>query len=161
MTTGGDGEPYSLAFERLVEGDDDTVGLLAYALFKRAIREAAQRGERVAGVGRDPSPTVITTYRKFAASIIAETVERSLNDNLAELQQSAALDAIAAATVEVKAHIDGRTDFRTALLTSMVAWVVTLGVTILIIWLVGAPDPAKLVADKAKAVSHIAPAASP
>ncbi len=146
---------YSLAFERLVDDDDDTVGLLAYALFKRAIREAAQRGELVTGVGRNPSPTVIKTYRQFAESIIAEAVERSLSENIAELQQSAALDAVAAATVEIKAHVDSRTDFRSALLTSVFAWVITLAITVLIIWLVGTPDPAKLVADKARSVAHV------
>lgn len=148
---GGDGSArYSLAFERLVEDDNDTVGLLAYALFKRAIREEAQRGEIVAGHRRDPSPTVIKTYRQFAESIIAEAVERSLTDNLAELQQSAAIDAIGAAASDLKAHIDARTDFRSALLTSVIAWIVTLAITVLLVWLLGAPDPARLIADSAR-----------
>ncbi len=141
---------HSLAFERLVEDDDDVVGLLAYALFKRSIREAAQRGEVVTGVGRDPSPTVITTYRHAAESIIGETVGRALNDNLAELQQSAAIDAIAAAAAELKSHIDSRTDFRSALLTNVAAWIVTLAITVLIVWLLGAPDPARVIADQTR-----------
>ena len=153
------GKPrYSRAFERLVLDDEDNVGLLAYALFKRAVPEAAQRGEAVSGIGRDPSPTEIKTYRHLAESIIGEAIERSLRENLAELQQSAALNAIRTATIELRAHIDLRTNFRSALLTNIIAWIVTLAITVAIVWLLGSPDPARLVAETARsAVGAVQP----
>jgi hypothetical protein len=141
---------YSLAFDRLVDGDDDTIGLLAYALFKKAIREDAQRGVAITAAARNPAPTVVRTYRHAAESIFGDAVERSLTANLVELQQSAALDAINTSTIDLKAHIDSRTNFGSALLTSVFAWIVTLAITVLIIWLIGAPDPARVIADNAK-----------
>lgn len=139
---------YSRAFECLVQDANDTVGLLAYALFKQSIREAAQNGGFIWPLPRELSVTEITTYRHAAESIIGNAVERTLTQNLPEIQQSAAIETVKAEAVSVRAHIDARTGFGMALLTNIFAWIVTLAITVLIIWLSGAPDLSKLLAGR-------------
>lgn len=144
----GGGQPHSKAFVCLVQDNKDTVGLLAYALFKQSINEAAQNGGDIRPRPRELSPTEVSTYRHAAESIIGEAVERTLTENLLEIQQSAAIDTIKAEAAGVRAHIDTRTSFGAALLTNIVAWIVTLAATVLIIWLSGAPDIGRLLAGK-------------
>jgi hypothetical protein len=151
-TTGG--AAYSRAFECLVQDANDTVGLLAYALFKQSIREAAQNGGFIRPLPRELSTTEITTYRHAAESIIGNAVERTLTQNLPEIQQSAAIETVKAEAVSLRAHIDARTGFGMALLTNIFAWIVTLAITVLIIWLSGAPDLGKLLAGKEPAAEQ-------
>lgn len=148
MATLEEGAAYSRAFECLVQDANDTVGLLAYALFKQSIRETAQNGGYIRPLPRDLSLTEITTYRHAAESIIGTAVERTLTQNLPEIQQSAAIETVKAEAASVRAHVDSRTGFGMALLTNIVAWTVTLAITVLVIWLSGAPDLSKLIAGK-------------
>jgi hypothetical protein len=150
-------QPHSRAFACLVQDNKDTVGLLAYALFKQSINEAAQNGGDIRPRPRALSPTEVTTYRHAAESIIGEAVERTLTENLLEIQQSAAIETVKAEAASVRAHIDTRTSFGAALLTNIVAWIVTLAATVLIIWLSAAPDLGRLLAGKEEPAT-IAPA---
>lgn len=131
---------YSRAFGNFVQSDDDVVGLMAYALFKRGVREEAQRGRVSLGGDRDPPPTVVEAYRQAAEQRLAGVIQAAIDEARPELQSSAFMDAVEKSTADISNHITTRTDFKSALFMNLIAWFVTLGLTALIIWLLGKPD---------------------
>jgi hypothetical protein len=152
---------YSRAFENLVTGEQDVVGLLAYALFKQAIREEAGRGNAPTGDTRNPSPTVVQVYRQSAQRQLEEFVALNIEEARPELQRSAMLDAVETARLDLRGHIDRRTGTGAALLTNIIAWVITLAITVLILSMAGRPDPGQTLADLAGTLGRdkaIAPA---
>ena len=55
---------YSRAFETFVSGQDDLTGLIAYALYKQSLREAALSGRVLpAAAHRAPTLTEVSAYR--------------------------------------------------------------------------------------------------
>jgi hypothetical protein len=132
---------YSRAFDNIVQDEDDIVGLLAYALYKRAIREEAQTGRHSNGDTRNPSRTVVETYRQAAERTLSEVINSSLEAARPELQASAALDAVEAARANLSEHISRRTGFGQAISTNIVAWALTLVITVLILLAFNRPDP--------------------
>jgi len=135
--------PYSRAFENFVasEGEeDDVVGLIAYALFKQAIREEAASGAAAPGDSRNPSATTVRTYRAAAEQLLTDVIGRAIDEATPEIQQSAVLTAIDNATGLVNAHVTERTGFGSALLTNIVAWVITLAIACLIIVMATRPS---------------------
>lgn len=147
---------YSKAFQNLVGNDQDTVGLLAYALFKQAIREDAERGLRGGG-DRDPSPTVVEAYRQSAERRLEELIRVSLEEATPAIQRSAMLDALGATEASIKGHVSARTGFVSALFTNVLAWIITLAATVLILSVAGRPDPGQTLSDAAKALGRPAP----
>jgi hypothetical protein len=135
--------PYSRAFDNIVQDDDDVVGLLAYALYKRAIREEAQQGQKSNGDSRNPSRTVVETYRQAAERTLASVIDASMEAAKPELQVSAALDAIESSRLDLREHVTQRTSFIPALITNVVAWAFTLLITVLILLAFNRPDPAQ------------------
>lgn len=142
-------QSYSRAFDNIVQDDDDVVGLLAYALYKRAIREDAQEGRRSSGYDRNPSKTVVETYRQAAERTLSEVIGSSLEAAKPELQVSAALSAIEVAKADIREHVTQRTGFLPALLTNIVAWAFTLLLTVLILLALNSPEPARMLSDAA------------
>lgn len=151
MAGGDDGAGYSRAFQNFVRSDDDVVGLLAYALFKRGVLEEAERGRRSLGRDRDPPPTVVEAYRQAAEQRVSAVVAAALEDARPELQQSAYLDAVARSSSELREHVTARTDVKSALAVNMVAWIITLALTALIVWTIGQPDPVSTLLGRAPA----------
>ena len=153
MTEGGDKEcsprQYSKAFDNFVQDDSDIVGLLAYALFKRAIREEAEQGKRSAGNTRNPSKTVVSTYRQAAERELGQVVSASIEEAKPEIQGSAALSAIEGARSDIMQHVSNRTGFGQALLVNIVAWGFTLFLTVVIVYLATKPEPQRAIMDKA------------
>ena len=146
---------YSRAFENFVvsEGDEeDVVGLVAYALFKQAIREEAAAGALVGGDARNPSATTVKTYRAAAEQLLTGVVDRALDAATPDIQRSAVLSAIEGTTDQIKAHVTERTGFGSALLTNLVAWVVTLAIATLILILAARPSVEQTVAKAADRV---------
>ena len=139
---------HSRAFENLVTlGDGDIVGLLAYALFKQAIREAAIGGNAPPGGQRNPSPTTVKVHRDAAEQMLSGLVDNAIEAARPDLEASAlrqAVDdsraAVIATANEINAHNDQRTRFWPAVLAGMIAWVGSLILTVLIIWLSGRGD---------------------
>ncbi|MGK2910326.1 MAG: hypothetical protein ACSLE1_11100 [Sphingobium sp.] len=134
---------YSRAFENFVasDGDDeDVVGLVAYALFKQAVREEAAAGTAHAGDTRNPPATTVKTYRAAAEQILTEVIGRAIDEATPEIQQSAVLAAIDNATVKIEAHVTQRTGFGSALLTNIIAWIITLAIASLILILATRPS---------------------
>lgn len=139
---------YSVAFERFVRAPDDMVGLLAYALFKSAVREAAQQGALNDPATRSPVPAMIDVYRQAAEQRVAEMISDAINQATPDIQaaatvtavraaQDAAVSAVGAAEASLRSHVDERTSFKQSMLTSFAGWLLTLGVTAIIIFLAG------------------------
>jgi hypothetical protein len=160
---GGSPEPtYSRAFNNIVQDKDDVVGLLAYALYKRAIREDAMGGKRPPGSERNPSETTVETFRSAAQQILGEIVSASLEGAKAELQISAALDAIDTAESNIQRHVTERTGFMPSLVANVLAWAFTLFITVLIFFALDRPSPEEVIAARAEeALGHTSPPASP
>lgn len=146
---------YSRAFENFVAADgdeEDVVGLVAYALFKQAVREEAASGAVVAGDARNPSATTVKTYRAAAEQLLTGIVDRALDAATPDIQQSAVLSAIENAAGQVKSHVTERTGFGSALLTNLLAWVLTLAIAALVLILAARPSVEQTVA---KAVDRV------
>jgi hypothetical protein len=146
---------YSRAFENFVatEGEeDDVVGLVAYALFKQAIREEASSGSSSGGDVRNPSATTVRTYRAAAEQLLTGVVDRALDAATPGMQQSALLSAFDGAAGQIKSHITERTGFGPALMTNLVAWVVTLAIATFVLTLAARPSVEQTVA---KALDNI------
>lgn len=151
----GKGEPpedrqYSRAFDNIVQSEDDVVGLLAYALYKRAIREDAQEGRRSSGDGRNPSRTVVETYRRAAEMILGDVIQNSLEQARPELQISAALDAVDGARSDIIEHMTRRTNWLPALVTNVAAWAFTLVIATAILVALGRPSPEEAASGAAR-----------
>ena len=132
---------YSRAFENLVtNGDGDIVGLLAYGLFKQAVREAARNGDVASGVNRNPSATMVSVHRDAAEQRLSELVDIAIENARPDIESSALRRSVETSEAAVKAHIDRRTGFWIAVVAGIVAWVLSLIVTIAIIWLAGKGD---------------------
>jgi hypothetical protein len=140
---------YSRAFENLVEDDNDIVGLLAYALFKQSVREAAQE-RQPAAFSRNPPASVVKTYRLSAERRLEEFASVIVDAQRAELMEGATVEAIKNAASEIRAHTTQRTGFGSALLTNVVAWVLTLAITVFIIWLSGKGGPEDVIVEAGK-----------
>ena len=55
---------HSRAFETFVDGQDDLIGLIAYALYKQNLREVALSGRLLPIAStRVPTPTEVSTYQ--------------------------------------------------------------------------------------------------
>ncbi|MBO31348.1 MAG: hypothetical protein CL439_08105 [Acidimicrobiaceae bacterium] len=152
---------YSLAFDNIVQDEDDVVGLLAYALYKRAVREDAEAGRATLGHKRNPSPTVVETYRSAAERRLSEVIEASIDEARPELQISAALDAIGTAKSDLREHVTRRTNWLPQLVTNVVAWAFTLLVATLLFAALDRPSPAEVVADRAADAVRPAPPPAP
>lgn len=128
--------------------------MIAYALFKQAVREEAATGSAPAGDTRNPSATTVKTYRAAAERLITSVVGRAIDEATPEIQQSAVLTAIEGAESQIKAHVTTRTGFGSALLTNIVAWVITLAIAALVLILAARPSVEQTVASAANKVSN-------
>lgn len=160
MTGNADEQPrvYSRAFDNFVQSDDDVVGLLAYALYKRSVREEAEQGRRSSGDTRNPPPTVVSTYRQAAERELTEVVNASIEAAKPEIQRSATLDSIDKARSDLAEHITSRTSFGQALLANIIAWGFTLFVAALILYLARGPSPEEVLSEAADKLAPTAPA---
>jgi hypothetical protein len=143
-------ESYSRAFENLVRpsGDEeDVVGLVAYALFKKSIREDSRAGIATTGDKRNPSETTVKTYRAAAEQLLTEVVGRAIDEATPEIQQSTVLAAVEAAESKLEAHITKRTDFFTALIANVSAWGITLAIAAMILFLAARPNIEQAIVD--------------
>jgi hypothetical protein len=137
---------HSRAFQNIVQGDDDVIGLIAYGLYKRAIREDAALGNRVPGDRRNPSLTTVNVHRSAAEQLLVGVIERAIEQATPDIEHSALRTALSTTSTEIKQHVTARTVFGPALLTNFLAWIVTLAATVLIVWLATKPDIPAIVA---------------
>jgi hypothetical protein len=125
---------YSQAFERLVQGDDDLTGLLAYALYKKAIREAAEQGRPVyRSEHRSPVGTEVAAYRNAADNKLTVFASSILEQSRADIVNTAIRSDIAEVAGRLQTEIRQAASWRSAILTNLVAWLLSIAVTFLIV----------------------------
>jgi hypothetical protein len=162
-------KPYSQAFETFVkpeaEDEDDVIGLLAYALYKQAIREDAIAGNAMPGERRTPSDTTVQAYRGAARQLLTGVIDQAIADSTAAIQESALRDSVHAAEANIKAHLDTRTNWKAAVGTNLIAWLISLAIVFLVLVLFRAPEVTDLLVDavnpKTEAEQLEPPAVSP
>ncbi len=133
--------------------DEDIVGLVAYALFKKAIREEARSRSSSSSDTRNPSETTVKTYRAAAEQLLTEVVGLAIEEATPEIQQSAVLAAVETSQSKIETHITKRTNFVSALLANIVAWVITLALAAIILFLAARPNVEQIVVKAASASS--------
>lgn len=128
---------YSRAFEVFVSSEpneDDVVGLLAYALYKQALREAVTQGRpHLLAPQRTPSPTERDAYRGAAERLLQRFAQASVDAARPEMLQSGFDVELRRAEGEIKQLVQARTTVWAAIGTNLVAWVITLAVTVLVV----------------------------
>lgn len=129
---------FSRAFETFVvpepEQRDDVVGLLAYALYKRAVREGHLGGHPpIPSAQRIPIPTQVEAYRGAAERLIQGLAKAAVEEATPEIMQGGFVVAVENSKAELEQVIRGRTRFWSSVLTNLLAWVITLAVTVVIV----------------------------
>lgn len=146
-----DPKPYSKAFETFVkpeaEDKDDVIGLLAYALYKQSIREDALAGNAIPQAQRVPSDTTVQAYRGAARQLITGVIDEAIEVSAPDIQESALRDAVLTAEDSIKAHVDRRTSWKSAVVTNLGAWLISLAIVFLILVLARAPELTRFLAD--------------
>jgi hypothetical protein len=139
--SGGPETKYSRAFETLVEDPNDLVGLVAYALYKQTVREAAATGRlTVQPRHRFPTPTERSAYRGNAERRLQSFAAVATQQATPEIMAKGIGSAVEAAKVELLQALERRTSFVNAILSNLVAWIITLAVTVLLIVTIYLPN---------------------
>lgn len=138
---------YSRAFETFVEDPHDLIGLIAYALYKQAVREAMRANRPVLPPGhRHPTATELAAYRGDAEQRLQTFGASLVEEATPDIMEQGAARAIRAASADIVATVNRRTSFGAALLVNLTAWVITLAVTALLVLTIYLPNwPADLV----------------
>jgi len=132
---------YSTAFERLVEGDgvppnEDLVGLLAYAFYKRDKRELiiSDRAtpDQLQGYHAILTPSVRARYREHALMRLEDYGERAIEHARPEIEEWTRKAEILAARDRIIEAVRASTSWRTIVLWNVVAWLLTLTITFLV-----------------------------
>ncbi len=142
---------YSRAFERLVNDNEDLVGLLAYAIYKQSVRENALAGQSTTNSQeRNLPPAMVGALRQAAEMRLTEAVSLGIQQAIPDIQNAAIIGSINAnqtATItapaeereNIKSHITNRTGFVGAFFVNISAWAAALVVTVLILIYSGSP----------------------
>jgi len=138
-------EGYSTAFEQIIDIDnidDDVVGHLAYAYYKRDKRELALRGDL------DPTvlarhhlmltPRLIQQYRDNALLRLESYAEAVLDRSRPQIEEETRVTAIEASEARILSRIRAATAWWQNIVWNVVAWLITLAITVLVLASTGA-----------------------
>jgi hypothetical protein len=131
---------YSKAFERLVNtddaSDDDIVGLLAYATYKRDKRDYALSEETseedLKAHYKLLTPGVIEQYRANAFRRLEIYGEQVVLSAEPEIQERTRIEAIAAAKSDIIATVKNSTTWWQSIAFNVIAWLISLAITFLV-----------------------------
>lgn len=124
---------YSRAFDNFVsDNPDDIEGLLGYALYKRSIRELCRSGGQTDGNLRNPPDAEVKVYRSAARAKIEEMLEVFELEAAEQWKQSHYDTRLETWKGEIKAMIRARTTTSGAVLSNMIAWVLTIAISLLV-----------------------------
>ena len=132
---------YSTAFERLIDthrerGDEDVVGMLAYAFYKRDKRVLSQTGvlseERLREHHKTLTDGQIDLYRGAALQRLERYAESVVVDLRPQIEEETRVGAIESAKAEIIATVQASTSWRTIVAWNVVAWLLTLAITFLV-----------------------------
>jgi hypothetical protein len=132
---------HSKAFETLVENADDLVGLIAYALYKQSLREDAEQGKPVApSHSREPTATLVKAFRGDAERRLQNFASVAFEEAAPGLIVDAFGGRLDTAVIEINQTIKERTSMKSAVVSNMVAWALTIVATFLIVGALYLPD---------------------
>jgi hypothetical protein len=124
---------YSRALERFVGGADDIQGLVAYAIYKQTIRQRRMAGQSVPKPAeRDPAPAERGAYRAQALRLLEMAGTNAVEAAAPSILQSAVLAAQRDANAAMNAELRRRTGLSASIVTGVVVWPVTIGLTVLL-----------------------------
>lgn len=125
---------YSRSFEAFVGGETDLPGLLAYALYKQALRERTINGlPTPKGAERHPTRTEIDTYRGAADRRLQTFALSAIEETRPEIERAFIGAAITDAKKDIIRSIENGTSFWWGVTVNIVGWVSALGLTLLIL----------------------------
>lgn len=131
---------YSTAFERLIDVgniDDDVVGHLAYAYYKRDKRELAAQGQldeqTLMQHHLTLTPRLIQQYRDSALLRLESYAEAVLERSRPQIQEETRTDAILGAEARLGERIERSTVWWQSILWNVIAWLITLAITFLVL----------------------------
>lgn len=132
---GTSADEYSTIFQRLVKDQSDLVGLAAYGLYKHDKREWLIRLFEKHGRKPDKhdldgyhdrfSDADMKRYRKQAEEKLISFAEVIVEDRRSEFEQEIRGRELDGLRVRLEAFIVRRTNAWTAILTNLIAWIVT------------------------------------
>lgn len=122
----------------MVNGSDDVVGLLAYALYKQTIAEDALQGQHPTSAQRNPGNVAVALYRSSAEQKLSAFAASVLEDAREGIQQNAIIDKLEEVEGRLTSHVSAKTSFGTALFTNVIGWLLTLAISILVVLLAAA-----------------------
>lgn len=114
--------------------------MLAYSLYKKGIREAREAGRPApTAESRSPSDAERRAFRSLATEMLdrfGASAQESARESILDGGLRPDLDNL---KTDVLAHIDRRTSWKSAFLVNILAWIASIGVTVLIAIGVSAP----------------------
>ncbi|MCB8837690.1 hypothetical protein [Aurantimonas sp. VKM B-3413] len=136
---------HSTAFEQLIEVDnidDDVVGHLAYAYYKRDKRELALKGDldeqALSRHHLTLTPRLIQQYRDSALLRLESYAGAVLDRSRPQIQEETRVDAIYSVEERLSQRIRSATAWWQSIVWNVVAWLITLAVTFLVLASTGA-----------------------
>lgn len=120
---------YSKAYEVFVEEPGDIVGLLAYALYKRSINERKTNGSDVlVGAQRNPHAHEIETYKSVAENYLRTFAQSAIKEETPNILRKGVKEEIE----KIDLILNGWSPYWIGTLTGVVAWFLSLVITIVI-----------------------------
>ena len=158
---------YSRAFETFVQDPDDLVGLLAYSLYKRHIREAFLADRPHPSDRRTPTDTELAAFRgdaerrlqTFAASAIDQASPEIVQGSIARSVESIT-GVVDQAKTEIVRAVERRTSLGPAIAANVLGWAVTLALTVLVITGIYLPNWAGDLVDRLRGTTTSTPPVS-
>lgn len=124
---------FSRAFDNFVDHDNEDIeGLLAYALYKRTVRDQCRQGVAADGRLRNPPKSEVETYRASARDMIETLLTDYENDVRPDLQRSYYDEQLERWKGEIKAVIRNRTSTAGQIVTNLIAWAITLAISLIV-----------------------------
>jgi hypothetical protein len=141
---------FSKAFDNFVgDNPDDVEGLLAYALYKRTIRDRCRNGAAATQViERDPPESEVQTYRNSAKTMIEEVMQIYEEEASPDWQQSYFEQRLGEWKGEIKSTIRNRTSVGGQIFVNLIAWAITIVLSLVIYYAVTAQDIDDIVRQK-------------
>lgn len=125
------------------DNPEDIVGLLAYALFKKTVREEVRDGQRAAGAPKNPTPGTVKLYRDAAEQQLQTFAAGAIDEATPEVRQSAMLDRLETMGSELQRHVTAATGTGRAIWTNFLGWALTLAFSVLILVSLRIPEVAE------------------
>lgn len=132
---------YSTAYERLVDanrspGDEDLVGMLAYAFYKADKRELARSGDFSPEQLRQHYKTLTTgqidLYRAAALRRLEQYAQLVVDQTRPQIEEETREAHLEVAKGEIISAVKASTSWRTIIAWNVVAWLITLAITFLV-----------------------------